>query len=546
MKFLALGGLDELGKNFYILEINHRIIILDCGLKMPSKNDLGIDYIIANINYLEKNIHRVVALVISHGHEDNCGAFPFIIDKLSKIRVFVNKLTHQTINDLIEKSSRWKLRKQDIDYVIIKSNEKYVITNDIILKTFEVQHSFPSTFNFILETSEGNILYMTDFIISSKMIWNKKIFSIPKILTESKIDLFLCDSSNFSNTGFVSPNYSIKPYLQEKLINKNYGKFIISCYSDDILYIYEIIQLSIEFNLPVFINNIRIYKLLVSSAREGYFDISKANIKTVKNPISQNAIILLIADIENIFATLNNVALGNDPNISIKEGDLFVPITRIIPGSELNAVNANNEIIRNGARIESIPISNISPLNPGQEDFRLILSTINPSVFVPIKGMYRELLIAKNIASEYMDPKNIFVLENGMFLDLNFNTNIYKTFAHKIKIHDVFIDGIGIGDVSNMIIYERELLGNNGIIIISFVYKNCKIVTNINTRIIGLPQEISNHDFYKYLEAVIENHTQKFQNNIHDIKKYIKEDAFKYIRKNFGKSPVIIPIIIKW
>lgn len=549
MKFISIGGNDEVGKNFYILEIQNRIIILDCGIQYPSKNFFGIDAIIADYSYLVNNKNRIAAIILSHGHKDNSGSFPFIIDKFPNVKVYLSRPTHKIITYLIDASKRWKIKKIPINYIYVEDNNTYNITNDISLVAFEVPHSLPGTFSYLIKTSEGNILYLTDYIITGNKIWNKEIMPITQRIANEKVDVLLNDSSHTSEPGFSSPEYSISKYLRNVLYHYEYKKrYIIAMYNSDIFYMKEIIDIAIKHNLSVYVYSKDMYDFIKLSSKLNYFNLQNVRLVYIaKNVVPKDGIVVISSDKELLFSDIYNIALDSNPSIILnKDTDLFLSIAQIIPGNELLVVKSLNEITKSRVDIASIPLKFVKSMHPFSEDLMLILSTVKPKFFIPIKGLFSDLSQSAIIGEKFVDKKNIFVIDNGKILDINIKNNTAKIMPHRLQLKDIFIDGIGIGDVSHMVLNERRMLGTNGAIIIAFNCSSKNISSSISISLIGVVSSNEVENIKTQIAEIINKDIKNFDAaKLPELKNQIKKNVEKFMWKSFKKDSIVLPIIIK-
>ena len=549
MKFFALGGLNEFGKNFYVLEVNSFLILIDCGIKIPNSKNLGIDCIIPDIEYLKNNRNRIIALLISHGHEDNCGAFPYIIDNFPNIKIFTSEITIKILHKLINKSKRWKLKKINFNFVKIVDNGIYNINPDVKFKAFEVFHSIPQTFNFLINTPSGNVYYATDYITSFKKNWNKKINSIPFQLFNTKIKLLIHDSSNIMNPGTSSPNHETFTHIGKLFQENHKNRFIFSCFDEDLLYINEIFRNCYLHNLSITFFDNNFFNIVKVAIQHGYIDVRNIDIININtfNKINRGVLIITGSGKE-LYNNIKKLIIQNKDNEVVikKNEDIFIPLIRSIPGSELILVNIINEIIRLKIRVEFLPFNDISMLNPSEEDFINLINILKPEFIVPIKGRFQSILRAKKIASDFIDPDNIYILNNGDTLEIN--KDGCKKNDSELPDSDVYIDGIGIGDVSDQIIYERNKISNNGIVFITFMVdkRTDKVVSDISINLNAINDTIDSSVILKLKNDISEfiYHQEKLLDN-QNVNDEIKFIVKKIIYKEMKKNPFIFVILVK-
>ncbi len=554
MKFFALGGLNEIGKHLYILEIDNKLLILDMGIKIPNKYNVGVDLIVPNMKYLQQNKNRIIGIVISHGHQENCGAIPYIIDKIPNVKIYANELAIGAIFKAINFSKRWKLKKQKLNFIKLRINTEYKLSDNLSIIPYEVLHSYPETFNFFIKSNEGNILYSTDYICSFNKIWDKNISSYFNYLSRQKIKLLLSDSSNLFHKGYTSPNYSIKDVF-DKIIQTNPNKkYIVSCYEQDILYIKEIIDVAYKYRLPIAIENKNMISFLERISKNGYLDSKKLKLISVEKFSNEDKGILILSGmIGSLYKSIQDIFEGKNNIINLDSNkNIFVPLTRIIPGNELTVVDAMNEIVKSGIEIKYINFKEIMSMEPSQDDLSMLLSITNPEYFIPIKGMYRELLTAKRIASQFIKKENIYVLDNGKILEINNNETSLSNI--KENVGDVYIDGTGIGDVSDSVIEERRILGNEGVISITGLIDNNTFELKSELKIThrGIGDKISGKmlDSFKEIirEKLKENNNNTDNNDKYDIeivKRKLKNKLTRMVQKKINKKPIILLILIK-
>ena len=547
MKFFALGGLNEIGKNLYVLEIDKQLLILDIGIKIPTKYNVGVDLIVPDMKYLEQNKNRIIGIVVSHGHQENCGAIPYIIDRIPNVKIYANDLAIGSIFKAINFSKRWKLKKQKINFVKLRINTEYKLSETLSILPYEVLHSFPETFNFLIKSSEGNVLYSTDYICSFSKVWDKHIGSYFNYLSRQKIKLLLSDSTNLSHKGYTSPFYSIKEDFDKIIKSELEKKYIVSCYEQDVLYIKEVIDIAAKYNLPVAINNKNMHLFLQRIANNGYLNIDKVKIITVEQfQKSENGILIISGIIGDLYKNIQDIAAGKNSLINFESKDnIFIPLTRIIAGNELTVVSAMNEIVKSGIEIKYINFKNIMSMEPSQDDLTMLLSITNPEYFIPIKGMYRELIIAKKIASEFVKKENIFVLDNGKILEINDQGG--KIVGNQQNVGDVFVDGTGIGDVSTSVIEERKILGHEGLLtIVGLIDKNnFEFKSKIEIDFKGITNKIEPSLIKKINEIVTENVKSSPKDGLEDVKRKLKNKISRMISKVINKKPIILIILIK-
>jgi len=551
IKVVALGGLDEEGKDLYVIEINNNIFVVNAGFKHPGKTAPGIDFIIADFSYLVENKDRVKAYILTKSKINNFGGIPYIYQKVPA-PIYCTNLTRLF---LIEFSKEY-MQEVNYDFKIVTLPSLIKICG-FDFHLFSTCSSMPSTFGFSIETSEGNIVYCGDFIVeySNEKYFNLDLNTLGKI-AEKPILLLLSDSLNSTSSGYCSPNHRLFPQLKNYFKAAN-GRIFVVLSSENLYHFNEFFKLCSEMNKKVCLydeTSKRIYDLRKFSDNDFY---NAKNIVTIDNilRIKEDELVILISDQnEKMYEKLTMLANGDneEKQIKITPNDTFILGFAPSDRFEVMATSIVDEIYKTGCTVRYFKKKTLARMHAYEEDLKMVISLLKPKYYVPIQGYYVNLLANAQVAFDMhfgLSHNNIFLLDNGQSFNYkNGEVSIDYNLNNEIKIGDVMIDGIGVGDVVNEIITQRSRLSEDGVIIIGCGVSKSKreIVyrTDIQMRGFlflkdkeaeGMSKEIS-RIFAEELEIWLEK-TQDF--NTKTFATVFENRAHGYLMYTSNRSPVI-------
>ena len=470
IKIFALGGLNENGKNMYVVNVDEDIFVFDAGLKYDNDINLGIDYIIPNVKYLIENKSKVKGIFLTHGHDGNVGAMPDILEQLPEIPVYGTKLTLEMVKRDTDKEILEKVK-----FVEIKPHVKIDFGKNSIFP-ISVTHSIPDSVCYVLYTPDGAIVYTGDFVFDSTMMGSYKT-DIGKLAYVGKqgVLCLLCESFYADKVGHTSPNNRVSDFIRE-VLNSTDNRIIATVFPSHFYRIQEIFNEVSRTQRKIVIMGKQLQELINSAIDEGYLTIDKSKIGTLADLESRNSVIFISDEREKPFANLERIIKGFDKFINIQETDTIFITEPSYAGIEKRYATLMDEVAMLGADAVSLSSKKHLLHHSSREDLMLMINLMNPKYYFPVKGEYRNQYANGEIAEELGIPKeNIILKLNGDVFEMvdGENTN---SFEH-IDVDETLIDGNSQDDIGDLVLKDREMLGENGIMIISCTLdKNTKQV----------------------------------------------------------------------
>ncbi len=544
IKIFALGGLNENGKNMYVVTVDKDIFVFDAGLKYDNDINLGINYIIPNFDYLINNKKHVKGIFLTHGHEGNMGAVPDILDVLPDIPVYGTRLTLEIVKKDVDKKILDK-----INFNEIKPHVKLEFgTNSIF--PISVTHSIPDAVCYVLYTPDGAIVYTGDFTFDSTMMGSYKT-DIGKLAYVGKqgVLCLLCESFYAEKPGHTSPQNRVASFIKE-VLNKSPDRIIATIFPAHFYRIQEIFNEVSKTNRKVVIMGKPLQEIIQKAIEDGYLSINPDKIGSLYDLESKNSIILISDEKEKPFANLERIIKGFDKFITIKENDTIFITEPSYAGIEKRLAVIMDEIAMLGA--DAISLSSKKHLlhHASREDLMLMIDLMNPKYYFPVKGEYRCQYANAEIAEELGIPKeNIILKLNGDVLELVNGKNT-DSMEH-IPVDEILIDGKSQSDIGNLVLKDREMLGENGIVIIS-----CTLDKNTK-KILGGPEILTrgfiyvkeSQDLLEETKAisreVIESNIELSSKRVDytKIKNDVREVLGKFFYQETESKPMIITVI---
>ena len=539
IKIFSLGGLNEIGKNMYVVEVDRDIFVFDAGLKYPDDKLLGVDYIIPNYDYLKENIKRVKGIFISHGHDQQMGAIPDILRDIPEIKVYGTDFTLEVIKEELQEE---KLNINNL--VAIKPHHKIIFGKNSIFP-ISLTHSVPDAVGYVLYTEDGAIFYTGNFVFDPTMIGNYKT-DIGKLAYVGKqgVLCLLSESLYADKKGFTSPNHRTSSIIRETLI-RNEGRIL---YNVSQAQLYRIQELFDEITLAdrkVVILGKRLESIILKAIEMKYIKFDKSRIGTIREINNPGIIVIISDEREKPFSNINRIIKGFDKFIKINESDTVVFASPVYDGMELSATKVYDKIAQIGANLVIIASKKYLGYHASSEDLMLMLNLMNPKYYFPVIGEYRHQ-VANSKAARALDIEedNILLKLNGDVVTF-VNGNLVDT-GEKIKTDEILIDGKQAGDVGELVIKDRELLCDNGIVIVSATIdkQTKKILAGPEILTRGFIYVKDNVDLIKEaekksLEIINENIKENYV-DFNKIKLGIRDKLGKYFYEQTECSPMIL------
>lgn len=544
LRIIPLGGMGEIGKNITVFEYGEDIIVVDCGMAFPEEQMLGVDLVLPDTTYLVKNLAKVRGIIITHGHEDHIGALPYVLKEVN-VPVYGTRLSL----GLIE----YKLEEHGI---LSKCQlEKVSQGQSVQLGAFKVEfirstHSIADAVAVAIETPVGVIVHTSDFKIDYTPIVGETI-DLPRFaeLGKKGVLLMLCDSTNVERKGYTMSERTVGAAFDEIFADVG-GRILVATFASNIHRVQQVIDAAIKYHRKVAICGRSMVNVSRKAIELGYLTVPEGvliDIDQIKKYQAENLVIITTGSQGEPMSALARMAGGEHRQIEIVEGDLVVISASPIPGNEKTISGVINELFKKGANViyESWNDIHVSG-HACQEELKLIHKLVRPKYFIPAHGEYRHLKQHANLAQSLgMEKENIFIMDIGEALEID-NQGARKN--GRVSSGKVLVDGLGVGDVGNIVLRDRKHLSEDGmIIIIVTIQKDTGSLANdpdvISRGFIYVRESDELMDGVKQIskKAVLKGEGKNWSSK----KKLIKDAIKEYLYQKTKRTPMIIPVIIE-
>ena len=538
IKILGLGGLAESGKNTYVIEVDDDIFVFDCGIKYASGNVLGIDYIMPDFSYLEKNRKRIKGVFITHGHKENMGGVADLIKTIPELKVYATKYTKF---ELLETEVPEK------NIIEIKPHKK-INFGSVSIFPISVTHSAPDAVMYVVNTKDGAICYTGDFIIDPSMqgAYDMDLGKIAYVGKQGVLCL-LCESSFAEVSGHTSPNHRLLEFYRD-VINHNEKRILFSVLAGHLYTIDEILTAAANKHRKVVVMGKSLQNAINFARKEGYLNIPADLLGDLSNINDEDAILLINDDRAYPYANLNKILNGYDKYVTLKNTDTIVFAEPRYDSTEKILVKLQNELAMFGCNIVTIPADKKILHHAAKEDLMLMIKLMQPKYYMPVKGEYRYMFNNANLASDLGIPnENIILKQNGEAVFFEDGKLLDK--REIIKVNDILIDGNSSDDIGNLVIKDREMLSENGIVLISAtIDKLSKVLLvgpEVTTR--GFIYIKYSQDLIAQIKDICEEIINRNINpkyvDYNQIKIEIREELSKFLYQETECKPMIIAVI---
>lgn len=548
IKVVALGGLDEAGKNCYIIEVDNDAFIIEAGLKYPGASLPGVDIIIPDFEYVKAIKNRVKGIIITHGHDDQYGALPYLLN-ICKAPVYATETTIQ----IIKNAYRKKFKKiESFEFIPVSPSQTLLIANHCF-ELFQTTHSVAESFGFALKTRFGNIVYTSDFMTDYSPLKGFQ-FDLPKIarLSENeKTFLLMTESESAEKTGIASPNHKITEHIKDVFENPT-GKTFISIYNQNFFNIQEILNLAKRYNKKICIPNEEMVGFFEDMAKVDVLLIDermKIKVSDLVRTPSRDVIILISGSGEALFNYCREICYGGVEGIRVETNDTWINAAPSVPGTEILATDAADTIFRTDCHVLTLDRKVVSSMHAQQEDLKMMISLFRPKYYMPVKGDYRQLManamIAINVGTG-LNHFNTFVYDNGMALCFDENGKV----IHSIKVvknGDVMVDGNSVGEVKEAAIEERTSMSDGAILIgVMVSLKEKKILSNTDVQMRGFMYAQNAEVIAGQIANVVTGYINQYFDNdqnkmsVVEMGKKATEKVQKFLIKTTNKKPLIL------
>jgi len=543
---VALGGLGEVGKNMYVITHEDEIIIIDAGVMFPEVGLLGVDYVIQDVTYLKQNEHKIKALFITHGHEDHIGGIPFLLAQVNIPIIYAPKIA----KDLINK----KLEERNINYKNIEVIDKDLKVNfkHMNIEFVNTTHSIPDSFAIVIHTPNGVIFETGDFKFDLTPIGPMADIHKMAELGQKGVTLLLSDSTNALSSGFSNSESVVDDTLND-IIGRHIGRVIIATFASNIFRVKHIVETCKKYNRKIIIFGRSMEASIELALNNGLIEDKSIFIDSNQaKSLKRNEICILCTGSQGEpLAALSRIANGTHKQISLLPDDLVIFSSSPIPGNAESINRIINKIYLKGVKVfTNSEFSDIHTSGHAKlEELKWMLRIIKPKYFMPMHGEFRMLKQHANIATLCDIPEeNTFICGNGDVIEL-LNGKVYRNGT--IQAGDVYVDGSRVGDVGSVVIKDRKLMSQDGILItilnINTLTRKLLIKPNVTARgfvLVNENQELMNKIEHK-ISDIVNNFLKNSLYNYTDLKNQIILELLPYINELTGRRPIILPVIME-
>lgn len=547
VKIIPLGGLLEIGKNMTAIEYENEIIVIDCGLSFPDDDMFGIDKVIPDFTYLTENSKKIKGLIITHGHEDHIGAVPYLLKELN-IPIYGTRLPLGLIEN--------KLKEHGLKAVMhtVNAGDTFKLGRHFAIEALRITHSIADSICLSITTPAGRIFHTGDFKIDYTPVDGDPIdFARLAQIGSEGVLLMMADSTNVLRHGYTASERVVGRTL-EGIFRSSEKRIIIATFSSNVHRIQKIIDIAVLCNRKVAISGRSMVNVVDLAQELGYITIPAnvlVDLNKTKNIPDRELVVITTGSQGEPMSALARMASSEHKAINIRPGDMVILSSTPVPGNELTVANVVNQLAEKGAEVIYSDIADIHVSGHAcQEELKLMHSLIKPKYFMPVHGEYRHLKTHGELAHTMgMPQENIFLLENGDSLTVSYD-RAFKT-KGVADAEGIMVDGLGVGDVGNIVLRDRRLLSESGLIIlVAAIDRNSHTIASgpdIISR--GFVYVRENEDLIDaacdLAEKILNDCMTKKMKDWNGMKTAVREGLRKYIYSKTKRSPVILPVFLE-
>ena len=547
LKIIPLGGLLEVGKNITVFEYENEIIIVDCGLAFPEDDMLGVDLVIPDISYLEKNKDKIKGLVITHGHEDHIGAIPYLLKQIN-VPIYATKLTAGLIKNKLEEHKLLKSTKLKI----VKQGEK-INLGKMKVEFIRSCHSIPDSVALAIHTPVGIIVHTGDFKVDYTPIDGEKMdFGRLAELGNKGVLALLSDSTNSERKGFTMSERTVGTVLDKLFLNCT-KRIVVATFASNVHRVQQIVNSAVKYGRKVAVCGRSMINVIKTAVELGYMNVPEntfIDIDMIKNYTDEQLVILTTGSQGEAMSALTRMASGEHRKVEITPNDLVIISANPIPGNEKYVSKVIDDLMQIGAEVVYSSLADVHVSGHAcQEEQKLMLSLVRPKYFLPVHGEYRQLMAhAKTAVQVGIPPENIFIMNNGRVMELTENS---AKMTGVVQSGKILVDGLGIGDVGNIVLRDRQHLSQDGLIVVVLT------MDSATGEVVSGPDIISRGFVYvKESENIMDEVKKTVQRELYkceekgikdwsSIKSNLKDGLRDYVFAKTKRNPMILPIIME-
>ncbi len=547
LKIIPLGGLQEIGKNMTVFEYGDEIIVVDCGLAFPEDDMLGVDLVIPDISYLEKNKYKIKGLVITHGHEDHIGSIPYFLKQID-VPIYATKLTMGLIKNKLEEH-----------HLLNKTRLKEVKQGQTItLGNFRIEfirscHSIPDAVILAIHTPVGIVIHTGDFKIDYTPIDDERM-DMGRIaeLGNKGVLALMSDSTNAERKGYTMSERSVGEVFDKLFLNCT-KRIVVATFASNVHRVQQIVNSAVDNKRKIAVCGRSMINMINVARKLGYIEVPDnvfIDIDMIKNYKDEQLVIITTGSQGETMSALTRMATGEHKKVEITPNDLIIISANPIPGNEKLVSKVIDDLMKIGAEVVYSSLEDIHVSGHAcQEEEKLMLALTRPKYFIPVHGEYRQLVAHSETAQKMgIDKKNIFMMSNGRILELNEKEG---KLTGAVQSGKILVDGLGVGDVGNIVLRDRQHLSQDGLIVIVLTMDSStgEIVAGPDVISRGFVYVRESENLMEEVKSVIRQSLRKCEEkHIKDwssIKSILKEELKEYIFQRTKRNPMLLPIIME-
>ena len=545
VKVIPLGGLEQIGMNITAIEYDDSIVVVDCGLSFPEEEMLGIDLIIPDVTYLKENIDKVKAFVITHGHEDHIGAIPYVFKEVN-VPIYATRLTM----GLIESKLKEHNMLREVKRKVVRYGQS-VTLGDFRVEFIRTNHSIADAAALAIFSPAGILVHTGDFKVDYTPV-NGEPIDLQRFaeLGKKGVLALMCDSTNALRPGFTMSERTVGSTF-DKIFNDNKNsRIIIATFASNVDRVQQIINAAVAYGRKVCVEGRSMVNIIDVAEDLGYLHIPDGTLietEAMKNYTPEQIVLITTGSQGESMAALSRMAANLHRKVSIQPGDCVVFSSTPIPGNEKSVARVINELGMKGAKVifQDTHVSG----HACQEEIKLVYSLLKPKYAIPVHGEYRHLIAQKEVAMSLgYDKEDVIIAKSGDVIELS---DEKAAIVGKVHTGAILVDGLGVGDVGNIVLRDRQNLAENGIIIVVLTLEKYtgQLVAGPDIVTRGFVYVREAEELLDEARAIVTDSVLRcLDKNITDwskIKNIIKDDLSEYLWKKMKRNPVILPIIME-